>query len=251
MLAYYCQHFPLVELNFTYYRLPTAAMLARLAEQTPAGFQFLVKLPRSLSHEKDTRELNGFRDALQELSSRGCLLGLLCQLPQSTHDNAKHRAWLKTLADALAEYHLVVEFRHRSWWHPEVPAWLHDLHLDLVSVDVPDLPNLYPRGLVPSGPRVYVRFHSRNAENWYSSDKERYNFDYEDEALIQWIEALTKNARTTIREVLLLFNNCHNGQAVHNARRMRELLTRLAPGMSVVQPFASTPAESRQGLLFE
>jgi uncharacterized protein YecE (DUF72 family) len=251
MLAYYSRHFPLVELNFTYYRIPTAAMLARLAEQTPAGFQFLVKLPRSLSHEEDKRELNGFRDAIQELSRRDGLLGLLCQLPQSIHDNAKHRAWLETLADGLADYHLAVEFRHRSWWHPEVPAWLHDLDLDLVSVDIPDLPSLYPRGLVQSGPRVYVRFHSRNAANWYRSDKERYNFDYDDDALIQWIEALTGKARSTIREVLLLFNNCHGGQAVHNARRMRELLARWAPGRTVVDPFARSQAGPRQGLLFE
>src|SRR5438132_10075491 len=59
MLAYYCGHFPLVELNFTYYRLPTPGMLARLVEQTPPGFQFLVKLPRSLSHEESTAELTG------------------------------------------------------------------------------------------------------------------------------------------------------------------------------------------------
>src|SRR5947207_1226571 len=52
MLRQYCQHFPLVELNFTFYRPPTPEILARLADQTPAGFQFLVKAPRSISHEE-------------------------------------------------------------------------------------------------------------------------------------------------------------------------------------------------------
>src|SRR5947209_2801729 len=71
-----------------------------------------------------------------------------------------------------------VEFRHHSWHRPEVPEWLRTHGLDLVSVDVPDLPALYPRGLVHSGPHVYVRFHSRNAAIWYASDKRRYDYDY-------------------------------------------------------------------------
>src|SRR6266516_3146710 len=79
LLAHYCQHFPLVELNFTFYRLPTPAMLARLADQTPARFQFLVKLPRTLSHEEDARELSAFREAVREVEARGRLAGLLCQ----------------------------------------------------------------------------------------------------------------------------------------------------------------------------
>src|SRR5205814_10562919 len=70
MLDHYCGHFPLVELNFTFYRLPTPSMLARLADQTPAGFQFLVKMPRSLSHEESNAELAGFRAAVEELQRR-------------------------------------------------------------------------------------------------------------------------------------------------------------------------------------
>jgi len=91
MLAHYVRHFPLVELNFTFYRLPTPAMLARLADQTPPGFQFVVKLPRTLSHDEDPRDLPPFRLAVEELRVRDRLLGLLGQLPQSTHDTERHR----------------------------------------------------------------------------------------------------------------------------------------------------------------
>ena len=58
---------------------------------------------------------------------------------------------------------------HHSWHRPEVPAWLAEHGLDLVSVDVPDLRALYPRGLAQSGPRVYVRFHSRDGSTPLSS----------------------------------------------------------------------------------
>src|SRR5437763_3659834 len=97
MLAHYSQHFPLVELNFTFYRCPTPDLLARLAEQTPAGFQFAVKLPRSLSHERRPEDLSLFREAVGELHRQGRLAGLVVQLPQSAHNTAAHRRWLEWL----------------------------------------------------------------------------------------------------------------------------------------------------------
>jgi uncharacterized protein YecE (DUF72 family) len=248
MLRHYAGHFPVVELNFTFYRLPTAAMLARLAEQTPAGFQFVAKLPRALSHEEDPRDLAPFRQAVDELRRRGRLLGLLCQLPQSIHHERRHLSWLDHLGRELADYRLAVEFRHRSWARPDVPEWLGERGLDLVAVDVPDIPALYPRGLVQSGPRLYVRFHSRNAGNWYLSDKERYDYHYPDAALAEWADSLAAAAPRT-QEAVLFLNNSHRGQAVANARRLRELLAGRGPEVEVVGPFA--PPEVRQRTLFD
>jgi uncharacterized protein YecE (DUF72 family) len=248
MLRYYTEHFPVVELNFTFYCLPTAAALARLAEQTPAGFQFVAKLPRTLSHDEDPRDLGPFRQAVAELHGRGRLLGLLCQLPQATHHERRHLAWLDHLGRELADYRLAVEFRHRSWHRPDVADFLRQRGLDLVAVDVPDIPALYPRGLVQSGPRLYVRFHSRNAGNWYLSDKDRYDYSYTDQELREWTTAVA-GAAGGAREAFLFLNNCHGGQAVENARRLRELLAGLGPDLEVVSP-AAPPAEPRQRTLF-
>src|SRR5262249_39775923 len=159
MLAHYCQVFPLVELNFTFYRPPSGEQLVKMAGQTPAGFQFLVKLHQSLSHEQSTQELHGFRGAVEELRRRKQLLGLLCQLPQSFHHDSGNKRWLERLATEFAGCGLAVEFRHASWVRDDVPAWLQEINVDLVAVDVPGLPQLNPRGLVRSTDRVYVRFH--------------------------------------------------------------------------------------------
>jgi uncharacterized protein YecE (DUF72 family) len=235
MLSLYSHEFPLVELNFTFYRPPTAAMLARQADQTPPGFQFLVKLPRSLSHEQVPDDLPGFRRAAEELRQRGQLLGLLCQLPQSAHNKAPVRRWLETLADELSGLGLAVEFRHRSWAVPEVAPWLAGRHVDLVSVDVPDLPGLYPRGLVRSGPHVYVRLHSRDASRWYQAGAERYDYDYTDAELQEWIDSTEDAARQGgVGRFLFLFNNCAGSLAAHNARRLRELLAEQAPQANVI-----------------
>lgn len=250
MLAYYCRSFPLVELNYTFYRMPTAEQLVRQAEQTPAGFQFLIKLPQTLSHDNDGRDLLPFRQALAPLRQRGQLLGLLCQLPQASHNTAEARAWIERLAEELGNDRLAIEFRHRSWTAPDVPHWLAQCGLDLVSVDVPNLPGLYPTGLVRSSKTIYLRLHSRNAGHWYASDKEhdRYDYDYTDAELEGWIDTL-KSAAGKAARALLLFNNCHRAQAVQNARRMRELIKQLAPEFELVEPFAPAAPEQRQ--LFE
>ncbi len=145
---------------------------------------------------------------------------------------------------------MAVEFRHYSWFHPEVTAWLGERNLDLVAVDVPDLPGLYPRGLVQSSPRLYVRFHSRNAGNWYRGDTNRYDYGYEDQTLVEWIDALRRNENPSDR-VLLLFNNCKRGQSAVNAQRMHELVSRMGTGMEVIGPFAAPQTETQQRQLFD
>jgi len=245
MLSYYGRHFPLVELNFTFYRPPTPEMLDKIAARTPPGFQFLVKLPRTVSHERSPKDIDGFRRAVHGLRSRGQLSGLLCQLPQSVHDDRPSRTWVETVGRGLGDLHLAVEFRHRSWAGPETAAWLSELGLGLVAVDVPDLPGLYPRGWVRAGPSAYVRFHSRNKANWYLGDKERYDFHYDDAALNEWIDAASAAAAAgTTERALFLFNNCFRSQAADNARRMMGLMAG-RPGLHVEPPPGGTPPAQR------
>jgi uncharacterized protein YecE (DUF72 family) len=249
MLPVYARSFPIVELNFTFYRPPTPAMLERIAEKVPSAFRFLVKLPQTISHDASRDDLPTFRRAAEALAERQQLAGLLCQLPQSAHNKAPVRRWLQALAGELGHLDLAVEFRHHSWAGPEVPPWLAELGVDLVAVDAPDLPGLYPSGWVQSGPRAYVRLHSRNAGNWYSKHGERYDYNYSDAELSEWVDALIENAPRTQR-ALLLFNNCHRSQAAHNAQRMQALLERRAGTSDLHIVEAPAPIQPVQGTLF-
>ena len=242
MLNYYARHFPLVELNFTFYRVPTAEMLRKIADQTPSGFQFLVKLPQTISHEESQRDLPAFRHAVAELQRHGKLMGTLLQLPQAFHHTKRSEAWLTTVAHELGDVRLAVEFRHRSWLRPQLTEWLAERCLYLVSVDVPDIAALFPRGLLWSGSRIYVRLHSRNAAAWYTDDASRYDYHYTDAQLSEWLDVLPHGGP---QQALFLFNNCQRSQAIVNARRMRVLAERLAPDLNVVAPFAAAPPVQR------
>ncbi|MGL4552231.1 MAG: DUF72 domain-containing protein [Gemmataceae bacterium] len=247
MLPFYASRFPLVELNFTFYRPPTRAMLARLADRTPPGFQFLVKLPKTISHDQRPLDLPGFRHAAEGLSERGQLAGVLAQFPQAMHCTRPACDWVSTLAKELAHLGLCAEFRHRSWDRPGLPAWLAELGVSLVAVDAPDLPGLFPRGWAQSTPTAYVRLHSRDAAKWYQAGQDRYDYDYSDAELGEWIDELARREGGTER-ALLLFNNCQRSQAAVNARRMQTLLGVEAPHLNLVPP--PLPVGPRQATLF-
>jgi uncharacterized protein YecE (DUF72 family) len=116
--------------------------------------------------------------------------------------------------------------------------WAEKIGVTVVSVDEPDLPGLFPSGLTASHPGVYVRLHSRNADNWYRGEASRYDYDYTDAELNEWIDAL---ARTNAERAVVAFNNCHNGRAAVNGLRLRVLLDRRAEDFHVVEPFAASP----------
>jgi uncharacterized protein YecE (DUF72 family) len=239
MLSWYAQFFPLVELNFTFYRPPTRTMLGRLADKAPPGFQFLIKAPRTISHEGSDLDIPGFRHAVEGLAARGQCLGVLLQFPQSAHCTRSNCERVVHLSEELGHLNLAIEFRHRSWRRPGLPAWLAEHQVDLVAVDVPELPGLFPRGWIQSGRRAYVRFHSRNGKAWYEGDKGRYDFDYSDAQLNEWVDAIQNQVlRSGTESAFLLFNNCQRSQAVGNARRMQTLLAG-HPGLHVV----AAPAE--------
>jgi uncharacterized protein YecE (DUF72 family) len=245
LLRHYCQSFPLVELNYTFYRPPTRAALVHLADKTPTGFQFLVKLPQTISHERQEYDLAGFRDAAEGLRARGRLLGVLAQFPQSCHCTRAACDWIARLARELGHLDLAIEFRHKSWNRPGLSDWLAEKGVGLVAVDVPDLHALFPRGWVQSTPTAYVRLHSRNAQNWHAGGGPRYDYDYSDAELKEWMDAAIDGHRSgRTGRSLFLFNNCSRGRAPFNARRMQEMVSQQAPELSAA-PFVHPAREQR------
>ena len=245
MLSQYARVFPITELNFTYYGLPTPQVLERQAKQTPPGFQFAVKLFQGLTHDRDLSHVPAFREAVSVLQQHGKLCALLAQFPQQFHWRPETLSFLARLADELRGFPLAIEFRHHTWARSDVTDWLRANGLHLVSVDAPALPALFPSGLVWSSRLAYIRLHSRRADRWYEGDKERYDYLYSDAEMKEWVEAL-RARRGDVDEAYVLFNNCHEAQAPINAKRLQELLAN-DRDLTLVPPFE---AQADQGTLF-
>ncbi len=124
MLAYYATRFPAVEINASFYRMPSAAVLAHWGAQVPAGFTFVLKATRSITLRKQVEEAAAVVDAFFRIAAvLGDRLGpVLVQLPPNLQRDVGRLDAFLALPPAGAR--LVLEFRHASWFHDEVYATL-------------------------------------------------------------------------------------------------------------------------------
>jgi uncharacterized protein YecE (DUF72 family) len=226
-LRRYSLEFPFVELDYSWYSMPKAASLARMASLTPEGFLFAIKAHRSLTHERgpDWREkASEFAAALEPLAVAGRLAAVLVQLPYSFKRGPQERRYLGALCDSLSAFPLAVEFRNDEWQAEGVLAELDRRGAALVLVDRPELPGLPPESSAVTGRMAYLRLHGRNAEAWWGGDATgRYDYLYSEEELRAKIPLIRETERKA--ELLLVaFNNHAKGSAVVNARMLAGLL---------------------------
>lgn len=232
-LTYYSRYFKTVEINFTYYRMPNRYILKAISRNVPSNFVFTIKLFSSFTHQTTLpesyevvpeRDRDEFLIAIEPMKNKGMLDTLLAQFPQSFHFSQKNLDYILKLKRAFKDYNLAIEFRHKSWYNNLVYEVFERENLCFVSVDEPDIPSLPPRDFIITNKVGYVRLHSRDKSKWYQGEKLRYDYLYSKEELLEWVEKIRNK---NFEKLYVYFNNCHNGQAVENAKQFLELLTQI------------------------
>src|ERR1051325_1642052 len=135
MLPYYAARFPTVEINYTFYRMPTEKLVASWAEQVPSPYRFTLKAPRRITHDSRLKDAGDSVTRFCEVAaSLGDKLGtLLFQLPPFLRkDLALLDAFLPTLP---AGVRAAFEFRHASWFDEEVFSRLQAKNLAVCIAD--------------------------------------------------------------------------------------------------------------------
>ena len=226
-LGFYAETFDTVELNTTYYRIPSPQAIAQMERKTPPHFVFVVKLNQAMTHDRtfDDALLRDFFAVLEPLKASGKYGGLLAQFPWGFKRTPENRRYLATLHERLHGEPWFVEFRHDSWLTPGLESSLRDHRIGYCAVDEPRLTGLVPPITMVTTDVAYVRFHGRNEQNWWASGGggDRYDYDYKPDELKEWVRKVAELAEQAKR-TYLFFNNCHAGQAARNAKLMQELL---------------------------
>jgi uncharacterized protein YecE (DUF72 family) len=208
-LQLYAEIFDTVEVNATFYRLPTEKAVRRWVESTPVGFTFAVKASRYLTHVKRLRDLPDgiarMMDPLRPLLEAGKLGPILWQLPATFHRDDER---LASALDALPDGRHCFEFRHPSWFADEVYDVLERHDVAVVVGDSPERP-FQPWRLTANW--TYVRFHCGRRGR---------NGNYSRAEIGEW----SKRIRDTGVDAWAYFNNDWNAYAVANARLLRRLL---------------------------
>jgi len=245
-LTFLASLFGAVEINVTFYRALAPEMAPRwleAVEESP-DFRFTAKLWQVFTHERrlPVPELGQFREGLEPLLAAGRLGVLLAQFPYSFHNIEENRAYLVKLKEALPEYPLAVEVRHRSWQQRAVKEFLAEAGLDFCNVDQPLVS--YPMGATRwvTGSLGYLRCHGRRKETWFEFGEDRgarYDYLYAPEELADLADR-TRELMEKARETYVIFNNHPAGQAVANALELAHLLQgrsfKLPPGLVAAFP---------------
>ncbi len=226
-LAFYAAEFKAVELDFTYYRMPTAEHLNKLAGQTPPEFRFSVKAHQDLTHTRraDPVPTAQFRAALAPLQSAGKLGAVLLQFPHTFHNTPENAEYICRCVESLPELPLVIEFRHSNWLTRRTLNMLRRLGVGFCNVDMPALPGLLPKTAFVTAPTAYVRLHGRNAEKWWQHEQawERYNYAYSEDELREWVPRL-REMEAQAENLFVFANNHWQGQSVSTIRQLRLIL---------------------------
>jgi uncharacterized protein YecE (DUF72 family) len=209
-LTWYSRVFPVVEVDATFYRLPTPSVVAGWSDQTPDGFRFLIKASRYLTHirrlQQPSEPVQRLLERVQSLGSK--LAGVLLQLPPSLPADPDLLAQTLSAFDGVR---VAVEPRHASWWCDDVAAVLRETGAATVWADRRST-LLGP--MWHTAPWGYIRLHEGRA-----SPAPRYGST----ALRTWRHRL-EVAAPRWSDAFLLFNNDSGGAAFFNARTMaREL----------------------------
>ncbi len=219
-LDFYARHFATVEVNNSFYRLPSKEVFEAWHKQTPPHFLFAVKGSRFITHMKKLKDPEtSTAKFLQNVSGLKEKLGvILFQLPPFWKLNLER---LSDFLEYLKEQKIVpgvriaLEIRNPSWHTPELHRVLARHNVALVFADWPDLDVRDP----VTADFVYVR---RHGPTWL------YSSGYSDEHLRELADQIV-NWVDSGRDVFVYFNNDAGGYAVENARQLQQFIAERMP----------------------
>ncbi|MBE1490261.1 DUF72 domain-containing protein [Plantactinospora soyae] len=255
-LAHYATHFPLVEVDATYYSPPAERTAELWAGRTPDDFTFNVKafslltghptrvsaLYKDLRPETDKKNIypgdlepqayeevwTRFLSALEPLAGAGKLGALLFQFPPWFTIRRDNKQYLLEVRRRCDPMRAVFEFRHASWFaddnRDETLEFLRQHELPYVCVDMPQgHRSSVPPVLVATADLAVVRFHG-HSEKWTSKNiYEKFGYRYSDRELADWAPKLRRLADDAA-QTHVLFNNCYRDYAQTNADQLTDLL---------------------------
>jgi len=212
-LSYYARYFNTVELNVTFYRLPPESMFLGWYEKTPANFLFMAKGPRYITHRKkiniDDNYLKLFFSRIGTLKEK--LGGVLWQFPPQFSANKDYlEEFCQKINKQKIKTKQAFEFRHESWFIPEIYRLLEKYNASLCLADS----KKFPYAEVVTADFIYLRFHGRGS---------LYASKYKESELEKWAQKI-KNWQKQGKDIYAYFNNDAYGFAIEDALYLKGVL---------------------------
>lgn len=247
-LRAYSRHFPLVEMDSSFYTIPAPARMQKWSEQTPEEFGFIVKAFQGMTghtrgeHDfEDARSMfDVFKQSADVLKGEGKLRAVLFQYPPWFDCTKENVAVLRRTREWMQAFPIALEFRHQSWFTGDMrektlafmrsEGWIHSI-CDEPQAGIGSIPTV----LSPTSSSTLIRMHGRNISGWNASGapnwrEVRYLYRYQEKELLEWKSNLEHLLQTT-DQCWVVFNNNSGGDAGPNAKQfMRMCGVDIPPG---------------------
>lgn len=219
MFAYYARHFDTLELNNSFYRLPSTEAFEAWRDAAPENFVFAVKASRYITHQKKLKEPeNALENLLPRAEHLDVKLGpFLFQLPPRWKINTERLLGLLNILPR--EHRYAFEFREPSWIGPEACRILHQFNAAFCIYELAG----YQTPLEITSDFAYVRLHGP-AEG-------KYQGSYTSQRLRRWARWIEEQARR-LKAVYVYFDNDQAGYAAKNALQLKEMVFGKAVGVA-------------------
>ncbi len=238
----YSGHFPVVEVDTSFYAIPNSATIDKWCRDTPERFQFVLKayqgmtghLREDLPYETRNDMFNAFKECANTFKKYNKLALVLVQFPPWFDCTAQNVQYIRYIKGQLIDYPIAIEFRNQTWYARDTKEkTLHFLRENELIHTVCDEPQAGV-GCVPLVPistanKALVRIHGRNIHGWrnignmHNWRKVRFLYDYNEEEL-QALAEQVRQLQGQAKDVFVLFNNNSDYHAAPNAKRMQEIL---------------------------
>ena len=240
----YSTHFPIVELDASFYAIQPERNIRKWINETPDGFQFIVKAYQGMTgHQRGKLPYNNpeemfhqFKLSVDPMRSAGKLAMILVQFPPWFDCKRENVDQIRYIRRQLEGYDVAIEFRHQSWYAQALQestlSFLKELDFIHTVCDEPQA----GEGSVPlvavstRSDKVFVRLHGRNVDGWRNTTgdneawrKVRYLYNYEDSELDEIRQVIQKLENET-EDVFVVFNNNSGGHAAENAKRFQKMM---------------------------
>jgi uncharacterized protein YecE (DUF72 family) len=208
--------------------MPTASQMKNMLKRSEGRVKFTIKANETITHriedELTQNIVYNFKKAIEPLQQDDKLLCVLVQFPESFHYDIQERKYVDKVLQFFSNVPIVLEMRNAKWQNESVYNELRQRNVGWCITDNPQFKNSMKLAYTATSNISYMRFHGRNAKNWYTGDnRTRYDYLYSDEELETFIPDLAKLVElTTI--VQLFFNNHAKSQAAINAKKLELLL---------------------------
>ena len=235
-LSYYAKalEFDTVELNYTYYTLPSAKTSLAMLDRVPEGFEFVLRSHKDMTHDiwEDEKErvfkeneavFKKFYEGIGPFIENNALGCVLLQFPYMFFPTRQTYDYLSLCKERLPGIEIVVEFRNKAWLRESAFSFLRENGMGYCIVDEPRLSRLHPFYPIATSGIGYLRLHGRNPNWFHTSKDERYDYFYSEDELDELISQI-KEVVSKTNKMYIFFNNCPKGQALRNAIMLKKVM---------------------------